>query len=651
MKNRVRIKHWQLVTLYLIIYDFAVAVFSYGAALWLRFDCRLSAIPEEYMTPFLRWILVYAAVTIVVFSIMRLYRSIWRFASYNELLRIFLAHIGLIAGMLLVSLLFIYRMPISFYVFGIAIQFFLTVLARFSYRFVLLLRGRRAEGSYGDGAKPVLVIGAGAAGQQIIREIKMTRKMNEEVCGIIDDNPNKWGRYIDGIKVIGGRDCILSAVGENEIQKIYVAIPSANPTERRDILNICKETGCELKNLPGVYKIASGEVMISAMREVAVEDLLGREPVKVDLHEIFEVIDGKTILVTGGGGSIGSEICRQIATHNPKRLIIFDIYENNAYDIQNELKREHPNLNLTVQIGSVRDFRRVFCVFKEFKPDIVYHAAAHKHVPLMEESPCEAVKNNVFGTYNVAYAALQSGTKKFVLISTDKAVNPTNIMGATKRVCEMIVQTFNYYVENKIAYELPMAGDLAWVTPDSRACTEYCTEFAAVRFGNVLGSNGSVIPLFKKQIAQGGPVTVTHPDIIRYFMTIPEAVSLVLQAGVYADGGEIFVLDMGDPVKIDDLARNLIKLSGHRPDEDIKVEYTGLRPGEKLYEEKLMAEEGLERSNNKLIHIGKPLKFDMEGFLAKLEALRKSAYSNDEAIKQVVAGMVDTYRPQIEHNE
>ena len=652
MKNRVRIKHWQLVTLYLIIYDFAVAVFSYGAALWLRFDCRLSAIPEEYMTPFLRWILVYAAVTIVVFSIMRLYRSIWRFASYNELLRIFLAHIGLIAGMLLVTLLFIYRMPISFYVFGIAIQFFLTVLARFSYRFVLLLRGRRAEGSYGDGAKPVLVIGAGAAGQQIIREIKMTREMNEEVCGIIDDNPNKWGRYIDGIKVIGGRDCILSAVGENEIQKIYVAIPSANPTERRDILNICKETGCELKNLPGVYKIASGEVMISAMREVAVEDLLGREPVKVDLHEIFEVIDGKTILVTGGGGSIGSEICRQIATHNPKRLIIFDIYENNAYDIQNELKRNHPDLKLEVRIGSVRDFKRIFDVYRAFKPDIVFHAAAHKHVPLMEDSPCEAIKNNVMGTYNAAYAALLTGTKRFILISTDKAVNPTNIMGASKRICEMITQSFDRFVKNKIAYEIPcpemgaehIRGTEPVEVPTVVPETTYRTEFAAVRFGNVLGSNGSVIPLFKKQIADGGPVTVTHPDIIRYFMTIPEAVSLVLQAGVYAEGGEIFVLDMGEPVKIDDLARNLIKLSGHRPDEDIKIVYTGLRPGEKLYEEKLMAEEGLMRSKNKLIHIGKPLDFDREAFMEKLRKLRDAAYDNEKNIKSLVTEMVETYK-------
>ena len=467
--------------------------------------------------------------------------------------------------------------------------------------------------------------------------------------------PNKMGRYIEGTPIVGGRDDILLSAEKYKIDQILLAIPSASAEEKRDILNICKETGCELKILPGIYQLVNGEVSISKMKNVAVEDLLGRDPIKVNMEEIFHALQNKTILVTGGGGSIGSELCRQIAAHGPKRLIIFDIYENNAYDIEQELRRKYPKLDLVVLIGSVRDSRRINGVFAEYRPDVVYHAAAHKHVPLMETSPCEAIKNNVLGTYKTASAALQSGCEKFVLISTDKAVNPTNIMGASKRLCEMVIQTMDRLGKLGRPVVLPDLNGhdeepdygMAAATREKGAEVEEGqrkpTDFVAVRFGNVLGSNGSVIPLFKKQIEAGGPVTVTHPDIIRYFMTIPEAVSLVLQAGTYAKGGEIFVLDMGAPVKIDTLARNLIKLSGYKPDVDISVVYTGLRPGEKLYEEKLMAEEGMKTTPNKLIHIGSPIPFDTEKFFGDLEELAKVSYGNREDIRELVRRVVPTY--------
>ena len=429
-----------------------------------------------------------------------------------------------------------------------------------------------------------------------------------------------------------------------------MAIPSATAQEKRDILNICKETGCELKNLPGIYQFLTGEVRVSALKDVAVEDLLGRDPIKVNMQEINAFIQGKKVMVTGGGGSIGSGLCRLIAEYHPKQLIIFDIYENNAYDIQQELKKKYPELDLVVLIGSIRDSRRINAVFETYRPDIVYHAAAHKHVPLMEDSPCESIKNNAIGTYKTAYAAMMNGCQRFVLISTDKAVNPTNIMGASKRLCEMIVQSFDRMIKEKTPERLPIlyahADDEDGAMVKKHVFSEDIkTEFVAVRFGNVLGSNGSVIPLFKKQIAAGGPVTVTHPDIIRYFMTIPEAVSLVLQAGTYAKGGEIFVLDMGSPVKIDTLARNLIKLSGLKPDIDIKIEYTGLRPGEKLYEEKLMAEEGLKKTKNDLIHIGCPIPFDIEEFLEQLDGLLEAAYKNKDDMKERVQKVVSTYHP------
>lgn len=510
-----------------------------------------------------------------------------------------------------------------------------------------------------------MVIGAGAAGQAILREMRNSEQISGQACCVIDDNPNKWGRYMEGVQIVGGRDDILSAVEKYEINEIYFAIPTASPQIRRDILNICKETKCELKRLPGMYQLANGDVSLSKLKPVAVEDLLGRDPIKVNMDEIFQYIKGKTIMVTGGGGSIGSELCRQIAAHEPKQLIIFDVYENNAYEIEQELKRKYKDsLNLVVLIGSVRDSRRVDMVFKKYRPEIVYHAAAHKHVPLMETSPNESIKNNVIGTYKTAYAALKYGTQRFVLISTDKAVNPTNIMGASKRLCEMVIQTMDAVSKTGRMDILPLLhahngkDDVAirHRSAESRKTSNIqissvsnkertSTQFVAVRFGNVLGSNGSVIPLFKKQIEAGGPVTVTHPDIVRYFMTIPEAVSLVLQAGTYAWGGEIFVLDMGAPVKIDTLARNLIKLSGYEPDVDIKVTYTGLRSGEKLFEEKLMAEEGMKHTDNKLIHIGKPIPFDINTFLGQLEKLAEASYNNSEDIVEMVEEIVLTFHP------
>jgi len=582
---------------------------------------------------------------------MRLYNSIWRFASYSELLRTVVAT-GITFVIHCVGMnVFFGRMPLSYYVFGIMIQFVLTLGVRFSYRFVLLERSRQRKAEEIAKAKKVLLIGAGKAGQMILRDIKTAKELEDIVCCIIDDNPNKWGRYIEGVPVVGGRDDILSCVEQFKIEKIVVAIPSATAQEKRDILNICKETGCEMKNLPGIYQFLTGEVRVSALKDVAVEDLLGRDPIKVNMQEINAFIQGKKVMVTGGGGSIGSELCRQIAGHHPKQLILFEIYENNAYDIEQVLKRKYPELNLVVLIGSVRDSRRIDSVFETYKPDIVYHAAAHKHVPLMEGSPNEAIKNNVIGTYKTAYAALKNGCQRFVLISTDKAVNPTNIMGASKRLCEMVIQSMNQISQTGSYQLLPQLWSHTW-NPIQEICqNQVKTEFVAVRFGNVLGSNGSVIPLFKKQIAEGGPVTVTHPDIIRYFMTIPEAVSLVLQAGTYAKGGEIFVLDMGDPVKIDTLARNLIKLSGYKPNVDIQIEYTGLRPGEKLYEEKLMAEEGLQTTPNQLIHIAKPIAFDVKQFMDQIEILSEASYTNSATIKQLVSEIIPTYHPEKKQDE
>ena len=494
-----------------------------------------------------------------------------------------------------------------------------------------------------------MLIGAGSAGQMILRDMHNASEISDEVVCIIDDDVNKWGRFIDGVPIVGGRDDILSSADKYRVNKIYLAIPSATAEDRRDILNICQETGCELRNLPGMYQLVLGDITVSAMKKVSVEDLLGREPIRANMEDVYAFIQGKIVMVTGGGGSIGSELCRQIAAHNPRQLIIFDIYENNAYDIQLELGEKYPDLDLVTLIGSVRDSRRIFEVFEKYRPQIVYHAAAHKHVPLMEDSPNEAIKNNSLGTYKTAYAAMVHGCERFVLISTDKAVNPTNIMGASKRLCEMIIQSFDSKIKAGKANEIPQLFTHSGLENADKDGTgevfqNIKTEFVAVRFGNVLGSNGSVIPIFRRQIENGGPVTVTHPDIIRYFMTIPEAVSLVMLAGTYAHGGEIFVLDMGSPVKIDTLARNMIKLSGYKPDVDIKIEYTGLRPGEKLYEERLMAEEGLQKTENDLISIGHPIPFEVDEFFEGMKGLMKASYSNKDDIEDRVAAIVTTYK-------
>ena len=645
IKHR-KIEHWQVITALLIGYDFISVIASYFLALWIRFDCRFNDIVDDYLQSYYKSILIYACFVIVVFVVLRLYRSIWRYASYSELLRVIISTAVTGTVYFAVMTLFVMNMPISYYVFGLTIQFCLTLGIRFSYRIIILLRNR---GRVKNIEKHVMLIGAGNAGQMILRDIKASNRIDEKVCCFIDDNPNKWGRYIDNVPVFGGRDRILEAVSKYEIEKIYMAIPSAKPTDKREILLICNETSCELMNLPGMYQLYSGQVSVSKMKPVQIEDLLGRDPIKPDMDEVFDFIRGKVVLITGVG-SIGSELARQIAAQQPKHLILLDVYENNAYDIQLELKKKYPSLKLSTIIGSVRDSRKIFGIFEEFKPDIVYHAAAHKHVPLMEDSPCEAIKNNVIGTYKTAYAAMVHGCKRFVLISTDKAVNPTNIMGASKRLCEMVIQAFDHKIKEGKAYEISQLFTHSMTDVENKpyiteALKKAKTEFVAVRFGNVLGSNGSVVPLFKKQIEAGGPVTVTHPDIIRYFMTIPEAVSLVLLAGTYAKGGEIFVLDMGEPVKIVTLARNLIRLSGYTPDVDIALSFTGLRPGEKLYEEKLMAEEGLKKTKNELIHIGCPIPFDINKFLEQLDELMEAAYKNKRDIREKVQEMVSTYKP------
>ena len=647
------VEHWKMVAIMIAVYDAIVVNGAYFIALWLRFDCAFSAIPFEYRDAWLKFTPIYSVVCFFVFYGFHLYQSMWRFAGFSELKRVIAASfLSSVIHSIGVWLLF-KRMPASYNLVGAGIQFVLVLGIRFTYRFAIMEHNRRKRILQKATAKRVMLIGAGSAGQMILRDIYRVESLNELVCCIIDDNRNKWGRYIDGVPIVGGRYDIFLNVEKYGIQKIYFAIPSASASDRRDILNICKETGCELKNLPGMYQFMTGTIKVSAMQEVNIEDLLGREPVEVQMDEISSFVSSKVVLVTGGGGSIGSELCRQIAGYNPEKLIVFDIYENNAYAIQMELLDKYPDLDLEVLVGSVRDSRRIHQVFEKYKPDIVYHAAAHKHVPLMEDSPCESIKNNAIGTYKTAYAAMLNGCKKFVLISTDKAVNPTNIMGASKRICEMIIQTFDKKIREGKASDLVAiythTDEEGAHEPVLDANVSPKTDFVAVRFGNVLGSNGSVIPRFKEQIARGGPVTVTHPDIIRYFMTIPEAASLVLQAGVYADGGEIFVLDMGSPVKIDTLARNLIRLSGLKPDEDIKIVYTGLRPGEKLFEEKLMSEEGLRTTPNQLIHIGAPIPFDENSFLSNLHKLMEFAYlGKGDSVRELVADVVPTYKPNLE---
>ena len=602
---------------FLLIYDIISVIACSYLAILIRYNFELTESPGHFLAPVNRFLPLNVLITILILYLFRMYSSMWVFAGETELQNLVIASvlstICYSIGIQFFRIKGEQAVPSSYYFLYMFLLISFIFVSRFSYRFLRSLKHKQQNK---NNSIAVMVIGAGEAGNAIIKEIVNSNFSTMVIRCIIDDDKGKWGRFIQGIKVVGGRDRIMECADIYNIDEIIVAMPSISRKELSEILDICKETNCKLRSLPGMYQLVNGEVSVSKLRDVEVEDLLGRDPIEVDLNSILGYVQGKRILVTGGGGSIGSEICRQIASHKPSMLIIVDIYENSAYDIQQELLGTYPDLNLVVLIASVRNTNRMNWIFEHYKPEIVYHAAAHKHVPLMETSPNEAIKNNVFGTFKTAQAAAMNGVRRFVMISTDKAVNPTNIMGASKRICEMIIQTFNRH---------------------------YDTEFVAVRFGNVLGSNGSVIPLFKKQIAAGGPVTVTDPNIIRYFMTIPEAVSLVLQAGAFAKGGEIFVLDMGKPVRILDLAKNLIRLSGYRVDEDIKIEFTGLRPGEKLYEELLMAEEGMKETSNKLIHIGKPIEINEEEFFVQLKHLKDASVSEDQDIREMVQQIVPTY--------
>lgn len=611
------LKNKYISVILMIIYDIVAIQAASFFALYFRFDFSIADIPKEFINNVIGYALINTITTLIIFALFGLYRYLWRYIGSLEVL------LGLVACLLSSACYMAvnarnWNVPRSFYGFYPCFLFFLVMGMRCSYRVGTALVARLKTKQSGLG-KRVMIVGAGEAGAAIIKEYQLSKYLNQVVVCVIDDDSAKKRRYVHGCKIVGGRYNIVDAAQKYAVDEIVIAIPSLKQSELRKIIEICQETACKIRILPGMYQLIKEEVSVSRLKEIDIEDLLGRDSVNVNLKEIAEYVKDKIVLVTGGGGSIGSELCRQIAQRKPKELIIVDIYENNAYDIQQELKTNFPELKLVVLIASVRNTNRMKMIFNKYRPDIVYHAAAHKHVPLMEDSPNEAIKNNVFGTLKTARAAAQSGTKRFVLISTDKAVNPTNIMGASKRMCEMIIQMLNRHYE---------------------------TEFVAVRFGNVLGSNGSVIPLFRKQIASGGPVTVTHPDIIRYFMTIPEAVSLVLQAGAYAKGGEIFIFDMGEPVKIADLAKNMIRLSGYIPDEDIEIKYTGLRPGEKLYEELLMEEEGLQDTDNHLIHIGRPIEFDEDKFLEQLDRLEKAVKDDEQDVRSIVKEIVPTYNPK-----
>ena len=600
----------------LVISDLVAILFASVLSLYVRYDFKFMDVPREFWEAILDIYFFNVIVLIIVFNIFRLYNSVWRYASDTELVNNGIAVIFCAAMQPVLCWLEGVKFPVSYpFFYGFFLMIF-TCGVRFSYRILRALQNKRLNHFGKNNRVNCMIVGAGAAGNAILKEIESSSYLSMHVVCAVDDNPGCHGKYLRGVPIVGGTETIPDNVEKYAVDEIIIAIPSASRQALKPILEICKETGCRMRILPGMYQLINGDVNVSKLREVQIEDLLGRDPIEVNVEEIIGYVCNKRVLVTGGGGSIGSELCRQIAQHSPKQLIILDIYENNVYEIQQELKRDYPQLDIVVLIASVRNTARIDEIFKKYRPHIVYHAAAHKHVPLMEDSPNEAIKNNVFGTYKVAKAADKYNTKRFVLISTDKAVNPTNIMGASKRICEMVIQNLNRKSK---------------------------TEYVAVRFGNVLGSNGSVIPLFKKQIEQGGPVTVTSPDIIRYFMTIPEAVSLVLQAGAYARGGEIFVLDMGEPMKIVDLAKNLIKLSGYRVDEDIKIEFIGLRPGEKMYEELLMNEEGLRETANKMIYIGKPIEYDEEEFERQLEMLRQASLDEESDIREVVKEIVPTY--------
>ena len=606
----------------LMLFDIISSNMAFGLALWLRFDCRMSMIPAVYLHGWFSFIPVYSICMIVIYLSFRLYNSIWRYVSYNEVIRVGFASTITLLLNVLISVCFFVRMPISYYAIGFILQFIFTAGIRMSYRALRIMRDYFIAENKGS-LERILIVGAGEAGRMLNREYKNQVPMSGSVIGFVDDNKMKLGRSIEGVQILGQIKDVPHLVNEYDIDNVVIAIPSANAAKRQEIINICKQAACNLHILPSVAQIVTGTVRLEQLKQVDVNELLGRDAIEIDDVEVNNFLHGKTVLVTGGGGSIGSELIRQIADRFPKRLILLDIYENNAYAVQQELKDAHPELKMDVLIGSVRDGLRMQNIMSTYRPDIVYHAAAHKHVPLMEDSPNEAIKNNALGTYETAKAAAENGVKRFVLISTDKAVNPTNIMGASKRLCEMIIQSLNKSSN---------------------------TEFVAVRFGNVLGSNGSVVPLFEKQIRNGGPVTVTHPEITRFFMTIPEAVSLVLQAGAFAKGGEIFVLDMGNPVKIDDLARNMIYLAGHVPDVDIKITYTGLRPGEKLYEELLTEDEGLEKTKNDLIFIGNP-SIPPDDFIDELMRLGKYAKEDATDIRERVADIVRTYDIEAKVNE
>lgn len=615
--NMLKYKNKKLIfrIILLVLMDMLIITAAGPLAIYVRYNLFFEPQAIEFIENIFQYLPVNLILTVIVFAVFRLYQGIWKYASASDLVNIILAclvsAVTQTVGMTLMGLRFPRSYPFMYFaVLTAGISIF-----RFTYRIIAYFR-QKQQGLIKEGKTNTMIVGAGEAGNTLLKELQNSKFVEQNVCCLVDDDPGKIGKYLRGVLVAGNRKDICRLAEEYHIDEIMIAIPSASHAEIQELLDICSQTSCKLKVLPGIYQLVNGEVSVSKLRNVEIEDLLGREPIDTQVESIMGYVSGKVVLVTGGGGSIGSELCRQIARHEPKQLVIFDIYENNAYDIQQELKRDYPELNLVVLIGSVRNTHRINGVFEKYHPQIVYHAAAHKHVPLMEDSPNEAIKNNVMGTYKTAQAADKYGVSRFVLISTDKAVNPTNIMGASKRLCEMVIQMMNNRSK---------------------------TEFVAVRFGNVLGSNGSVIPLFKKQIEEGGPVTVTHPDIIRYFMTIPEAVSLVLQAGARAKGGEIFVLDMGKPVKILDLALNLIRLSGLKPYEDIDIVFTGLRPGEKLYEELLMDEEGLQSTDNELIHIGKPIDFDEELFIHQLEELDELSRMDSPKIKEKVMEVVPTY--------
>ncbi len=602
---------------FLVIADIVSVLLAGYLALLTRFEFVVSDIEPEFLSNLMHCQVLFVAMALILFQFFHMYQSLWEYASISEMTNILMACILYVPVQAFGVIVMQSNLPRSYYLLSAIYLFLMVAGLRASYRVLRVkLHSIRASRDASAHAENVMIIGAGEAGRMLIQEITNSAHVSLRVRCIIDDDATKIGKYILGAYVAGNRHTIAENVRKYEIRQIFVAIPSAAPEERREILELCKEVDCKVMIIPGTYQVLRGEVNISRFRPVTIEDLLGRDEITVNMDEILGYVADQVVMVTGGGGSIGSELCRQIAAHNPKQLIIFDIYENNAYAIQQELRRRYPDLNLEVLIGSVRDEKRLDAIFAQYRPQLVYHAAAHKHVPLMEDSPNEAIKNNVLGTYKVVQAADRWGVRKFVLISTDKAVNPTNVMGATKRICEMIVQTWNRHSD---------------------------TDYVAVRFGNVLGSNGSVVPLFRRQIEEGGPVTVTHPDIIRYFMTISEAVSLTLQAGAYARGGEIFVLDMGDPVKILDLAKNMIRLSGYQVDKDIKIEFTGLRPGEKLFEELLMDEEGMTDTPNKKIFVGHPIHVDEQKLMDMLATMSTAIEDEGCDVRSMIRQIVPTY--------